>query len=63
MTKDDKPKPTGHVNPVRVLARGRTSPHAVYATVVCEDEDGTEWSFDVAAFNFDLKPNRGEGKP
>lgn len=47
-------KPHGVVKPVRVVCT-RTSPHAVYVTIICVDEVGVEWSFDATTFNFGLK--------
>jgi len=28
---------------------------AVYATVICEDDDGDRFEFNVSCFNFDMK--------
>ena len=33
----------------------RISGLAVYATVICEDDDGDRFEFDVSRFNFDMK--------
>lgn len=51
-----KPEPRGKLRVVG--AENRKDPHhlAVYARIFVEDEDGKRWSFEAAAFSFDLKP-------
>ena len=51
----EKKEPVGTVHVVDACGR-RSNKHAVFAMVMCEDEAGNAWHFEVSCFNFDLKP-------
>lgn len=48
-------KPVGKVHVLDAAARKLHS-HAVFAVILCEDDEGNAFHFEASCFNFDLKP-------
>lgn len=59
----NKKIPTGIVKIIGVRNRRQENPVAVYANVVCEDEEGLKWEFAAASMNFDLVPHLSSTHP
>lgn len=54
--------PTGKLIVVDVIQREPINEHNAYATVICQDEKGVEWEFNVVAYARLMQPHTSEKK-